>query len=355
MDAPDLTVRRAALKTQLGQALTPEELRRLAIRQGLEDENSRPAGGAGMASLAAARSVPASAMTPQGIDVRAYAGSMWAPAGSAMAPRELPGARSLPPADIAARRVDSAMDLPDPAEVGAAWRAGRSIPSATIRPTFSPAADVARARLAAPRVGEIEPDPRSVGRLLRGGRLDPEVSGINLETARARAGLLENELASAPEQAAYMTAQRRHLELQNDRLATPETPFAPSVSLMTDPATGEPISALLTSPRSAVPISKPAPRKAKTDDVKQIKIGSRNLFYHSESKRFFDEAGQPVNFPSGRAGDIDAMLNGAGGNVADAGGSPAGARPPFVEGNFYKDANGNRAKYLGGGKWEEAR
>lgn len=41
MDAPDLQVRTAQLKVQSGQALSAEELRRLAVRQGLEAEATR--------------------------------------------------------------------------------------------------------------------------------------------------------------------------------------------------------------------------------------------------------------------------------------------------------------------------
>lgn len=77
--------------------------------------------------------------------------------------------------------------------------------------------------------------------------------------------------------------------------------------------------------RIAAPVTKPAPDLS----VHPITIGKRQFFYHADSKRYFDESGQPIVFPSGSdAAMAEAMKNLSGGAPAAASGASESAAAP---------------------------
>lgn len=72
-------------------------------------------------------------------------------------------------------------------------------------------------------------------------------------------------------------------------------------------------------------------RDGKESGVQQVKIGPKNYLYHADSKRYFDEQGNPVVFPSGSdAATAEAISRFAGGEGASQGPvtPTAGGQPP---------------------------
>lgn len=74
----------------------------------------------------------------------------------------------------------------------------------------------------------------------------------------------------------------------------------------------------------------PAKAPAKQAGVTEVQIGPKRYFYHVESKRYFDEQGQPVAFPAGGDAALVAALGSeaAGGKPGDAGKAGAAAAKP---------------------------
>lgn len=117
---------------------------------------------------------------------------------------------------------------------------------------------------------------------------------------------------------------------------------------------GNNVTAMTTSRSSAVPVQK---GPTKDTGVQQVKVGPRTLFYHADSKRYFDEEGKPIAFPTGGSNideEIAALSRTGGGSapLSAAKPTPANAKDPFTPGKIYTDKTGNRAKYAGNGKWD---
>jgi hypothetical protein len=98
MDAPDPVVRSAMAKMMNPQGLPPmtqKELNRLLTRQSLESENVRLSNTASQQTMAARQGIASGQMAP--IDVRQYAGSMYAAPGSYTAARPMAEATGYNP------------------------------------------------------------------------------------------------------------------------------------------------------------------------------------------------------------------------------------------------------------------
>ncbi len=223
MDAPDLGTRMAALRAQQGQALAPEDVQRLAVRQGLEQANgaaAQPALTGGALAMALRPSTGGyTAPGHGGIDVNSYTGSMYN--GTAQ-PRA--GYQPAPTFEAAADKILSARNVTPSTGSGPAGPVGTASaqPALTggalamaLQPGGAPGAMPSPQASAQPAL-----DPRSLATLLQGSRLDTAMMSAPGEEHAQRQRLLTLQGDEAQrrqdQDAANLTAARGAIGTEGD-------------------------------------------------------------------------------------------------------------------------------------------
>ncbi len=332
----DLDTRKAVIAAQQGQALTPYQLTRLANRQAIDEENAQGAspiyGGADQGNARAMQNAAAAgAVGPRGIDVNSYSGSIYGPPGSA---QPIPGYQPKPSADQAADALLRSRYGAPPNERGQIDIAGangtRAVPSAaamSVTASEPTADDSARNEatpglMAPPYAPASQPTAPAAGPLasmLKSSRLDPgvrelgeQVTRANLEATRlgtqatasaiedrnrsgaaARAAIEPGEDGAVPSGDEILRNYIRNGGRIDPSIITAAARPARETPRLVDVGGGR---QALVGPAQLVPTGE-QPKGA----IVPIEVGGRKLAYHPDSKRYFDEAGKPVDFGAERA------------------------------------------------------